>query len=135
MQRNSKLAILLVLVTVGILIWVPKGKKTKGVSAATSSVTVDHAMPVMIAAPRKRTDFVDWGRDPFVWPQREETVGSVSNLTLYAIMLSNEGACASINESIVCVGDKISGMTVKQIENNRVILTDGTMDFVLILQE
>lgn len=40
-----------------------------------------------------------------------------------------------INESIVRVGDKITDKTVKQIEKNRVILTDGTKDYVLELQE
>jgi hypothetical protein len=135
MQRSSRVAILIVLVTVAIFAWVPKGKKTKGVSSTTSSVTFGQAIPVTRAVPRKRTEFVDWGRNPFAWPQREEGVGSVSDLALFCIILNDEEALALINESIVHVGDKITDKTVKRIEQNRVILTDGTKDYVLELRE
>ena len=135
MQRNSKLAIVIVLITVAIFVWVPKGKKTKDVSSTTSSVTFDQAIPVTRAVPRKRTEFVDWGRNPFALPQREKEVDSVSHLELFAIMWDNEGAQAIINESVVREGDKITDKTVKRIEQNRVILTDGTKDYVLKLQE
>ena len=136
MQRNSKVAILIVLMTVVVFVWVPKGKKTKNVSSTTSSVTFEQAIPVMGEVPRKRTEFVDWGRNPFAWPQREEKVGSVSDLTLFSIMWNDKGdRAAAINGSIVCVGGKIINKTVKRIEKNRVILTDGTKDYVLELQE
>ncbi len=136
MQRNSKVAILFVLMTVVIFVWVPKGKKTKDVSSTTSSVTFEQAIPVTRAASRKRTEFVDWGRNPFVWPQREEKVSSFSNLTLFSIMWDDKGArAAAINGSIVREGDKITDKTVKRIEQNRVVLTDGTKDYVLELQE
>jgi hypothetical protein len=136
MQRNSKLAILIVFMIIAILVWVPKGKKSKDVSSTTSSVTFDQAIPVTGAVPRKRTEFVDWGRNPFVWPQREEKAGSVSNLTLFSIMWNDKGGrAAAINGSIVREGDKITDKTVKRIEQNRVILTDGTKDYVLELQE
>jgi len=136
MQRNRKVAIMIVLMTVVVFVWVPKGKKTKNVSSTTSSVTFEQAIPVMGEVLRKRTEFVDWGRDPFVWPQREEKVGSVSDLTLFSIMWNDKGdRAAAINGSIVRVGDKIINKTVKRIEQNRVILTDGTKDYVLELQE
>lgn len=138
MQRNSKLAILLVFMTVAIFVWVPKGtkgKKNKDVSPTTSSGTVDQAIPVIRAVPRKRTEFVDWGRNPFTFPRKEEEIGSISNLALFSIMWNDEKASAFINESIVYVGDKITDKTVKRIEQNRVILTDGTKDYVLELQE
>jgi len=118
-----------------ILVWVPKGKKTKDVSSTTSSVTFDQAIPVTRAVLRKRTEFVDWGRNPFAGSQREDEVGSVSNLRLFGIMVTDEGAQAFINESIVRVGDKITDKTVKRIEQNRVVLTDGTKDYVLELRE
>ena len=135
MQRNSKVAILFVLMTVVIFVWVPKGKKTKDVSSTTSSVTFEQAIVVTRAVPRKRTEFVDWGRSPFAFPQRKERVGSISNLVLSCIIWSDEKASAFINESIVYVGDKITDKTVKRIEQNRVILTNGTDDYVLELQE
>lgn len=126
---------MIVLITVVIFVWAPKGKKTKDVSSTASSVTFDQAIPVTRAVLRKRTEFVDWGRNPFTFPQREDEVGSVSNLTLLGIMVTDEGARAAINESIVRVGDKITDKTVKRIEQNRVILTDGTRDYVLELRE
>jgi len=134
MQRNRKVAILIVLMTAVVFVWVPKGKKTKDVSSTTTSVTFEQAIPVTRAVPRKRTEFVDWGRNPFAGPQREE-VGSISNLTLFSIILSDEEALALINESIVRVGDKITDKAVKRIEQNRVVLTDGTKDYVLELRE
>ncbi len=125
---------MLVFMTAAVFVWVPKGKKTKDVSSTTTSVTFDQAIPVTRAVPRKRTEFVDWGRNPFTFPQREE-VGSISNLTLFSIILSDEEALALINESVVHAGDKITDKTVKLIEQNRVILTDGTKDYVLELRE
>ncbi len=135
MQRNSKVAILIVFMAVAIFVWVPKGKKTKDVSSTTSSVAFDQAIPVTRAVPKKRTEFIDWRRNPFTFSQRKEKVGSVSNLRLLCIIVTDEGAQAAINESIVRVGDKITEKTVKRIEQNRVILTDGTKDYVLELQE
>jgi nitrogen fixation-related uncharacterized protein len=136
MQRNSKVAILIVLMAVVIFVWAPKGKKAKDASPTTSSVTFEQAIPVTRTVSRKRTEFVDWGRNPFAWPQREEKIGSFSNLTLFSIMWNDKGGrAAAINGSIVREGDKITDKTVKRIEQNRVILTDGTKDYVLELQE
>jgi len=58
-----------------------------------------------------------------------------SNLLLRAIMFKTENPSAFINDSAVIVGDKIAGKTVKQIEENRVVLTDQTMDYVLELHK
>ncbi len=135
MQRNSKLAILIVFMTVAIFVWVPKGKKAKDAPSTTSSVTLDQALPVTRAVLRKRTEFVDWGRNPFIFPKGEEKIDDVSDLKLVAIIWNKEDAQAFINESLVRVGDKITDKTVKRIEQNRVILTDGTKDYVLELRK
>ncbi len=82
--------------------------------------------------PRKRTEFVGWGRNPFAKLQTE--ISSVSDLKLGAIMWGGKETSAVINNSIVSVGDKISNKTVKQIDKIRVILTDGTNDYVLELK-
>ncbi len=135
MKRSNKLALCVFLMVTAIFVWVPKPKITKGVSPTTPSVAFDQAMPVTRAVPRKRTEFVDWPRNPFVWPKgREETI-NISNLTVFAIIWEGEKAEAMINELIVHVGDKIADKTVKQIEQNRVILTDGTKDYILEFQE
>ena len=138
MQRNSKLAILIVLITGAAFVWVPKGtkgKNAKDVSPNTSSAVFDQTIPVIATAPRKRTEFVDWGRDPFTSQQKEEKADNVSDLVLGAIMSGGQKPSAFINNSVVYVGDKVADKTVKKIEQNRVILTDGTKDYVLELQE
>ena len=135
MKRNSKLAILIALTTVAALVWVPKGNKAKDISSTTLSAAFDQAIPITRVVPRKRSKVIDWVRDPFAKPQsakKEKKVGSVSDLKLGAIMWGNRPS-AFINNSIVSVGDKITDKTVKQIEENRVILTDGTNDYVLEL--
>jgi len=139
MKRNKKLAILIVLVTATLFVWVPKGKKVQDVPPATASAALDHAMPLIRVVPKKRTEFVGWPRDPFAKPQIEEKeekkVSSVSALKLGAIMWDDKNPSAFINGKFVSVGDKIDDKTVKQIERDRVILTDGTKDYVLELQE
>jgi hypothetical protein len=135
MQRNSKLAILIILVAISIFVWIPKDKKTKNVLASNPLSTFDRTIPVIRVMPRKRTEFVNWGRDPFTFSKSEEKTGSISNLTLTAIIWNDKKPSAFINEALVSVGDKIADKTVKQIERNRVILTDGTNDYILELRE
>ena len=138
MQFNSKLATFLLLMIICIFVWIPKGKKIKSVSAATSSVTSEQVKSMMKAIPKERTTFTDWGRNPFVFPKKKEEkeeADGTSDLELTCIVWSNGEALALINRTILHVGDKITNKTVKQIENNRVILTDGTKDYVLILSE
>ena len=139
MKRNKKLAILIVLMTGVVIVWMPKGKKPTAVSANTLSATSDQPIPITRVVPKKRTEFVGWGKNPFAKPQEEEKegkkVGSVSDLKLGAIMWDDKTPSAFINGKIVSVGDKIDDKTVKQIEEDRVILTDGTNDYVLRLGE
>ncbi len=66
-----------------------------------------------------------------MFSQGEEKTSGTSNLALYAIIWRAKKPSALINNSIVEVGDKIADKTVKQIEENRVILTDGTNDYIL----
>ena len=131
MKQSNKSVILAVLIIATVSIWIPKGKKPVAVSADT----LEQEIPVMTALPEKRTEFVDWGRNPFTFSQGEEKNGGTSNLTLRAIMWIAKKPSASINNSIVDVGDKIADKTVKKIEENRVILTDGANDYVLELSE
>ncbi len=133
MKRNSKLAILIVLVTSAIFVWMPKGKKAKDVSQNISLAAFDQTIPLIKAVPKKRTEFADWGRNPFAKLQTETS--DVSELKLSAIMWGDKKLSASINKKIVSVGDKINDKTVKQIERDRVILTDGINDYVLKLSE
>ena len=138
MKRNNKLVILIALVTTAIIVWMPKGKKGNDTSLPALSTSFNQALPMIHMLPRKRTEFVGWSKDPFAKPPIEKVVkktGNVSNLKLTAIIWDNKKASVFINNSILSVGDKITDKTVKQIEQNKVILTDGTKDYVLELQE
>ncbi len=135
MRNWRELAILIVLVTVIIRIWMPKGGKRIDVSAVKMSVASEQTIAGSTEAPNKRSKFADWGRNPFGWPQREQDAGDDSNVKLRAIMCRGEEVRAALNESIVRVGDRIAGRTVKRIEHNRVILTDGMKDYILEFRE
>ena len=119
---------------VAIIVCIPKRTKTAGASSTTSPVTFDQAIPVVREVTGKRTEFVDWGRNPFSFTQKEDT-DDLPNLELSCIMWFVDDAQAFINQSLVRSGDKIANKTVKRIEKDRVILTDGTKDYVLKLQE
>ena len=135
MQYNRKPAIFVVLMIIAVFIWVRKDGNVPDVSSASTSAGLDQTVTGTETVAGKRTEFVDWGRDPFTFPQREGKVDNISNLTLLCIILSDKEAQAFINESIVRVGDRIADKTVRRIEQNRVILTDGTRDYVLELRE
>lgn len=135
MQRWRELAILIVLVIVAIRVWAPRAGKETIILPVKTSIASEQAITAGAEVPNERSKFVDWGRNPFVWSQREESTGGGSNVRLRAIMLCGEEVRAALNESIVRVGDRIADKTVKRIERDRVILTDGTKDYILELQE
>ena len=135
MKRNSKLTILIVLVTAAIFVWMPKGKKANNVPSPALLASFDQAIPIIRVVPRKRTEFVGWGRNPFAKLQTEKETSDVSELKLGAIMWGDKKPSAFINKKIVSAGDKIDQRTVKQIERDRVTLTDGINDYVLKLSE
>ncbi|MBC8392807.1 MAG: hypothetical protein H8E17_09625 [Deltaproteobacteria bacterium] len=134
MKQNNKIIMLGVLVIVVVFTWIPKGAKPATASADTEVDAPEQEIPIMIAAPGKRTEFVDWGRDPFSFSQGEKT-GDISTLSLRAIMWDAENPSAYINDLIVIVGDRIADKTVKQIEKTRVTLTDQKTDYVLELKK
>jgi hypothetical protein len=58
---------------------------------------------------------------------------SPSDLTLYGIIWDKDNPIAIINEEILKSGDKIGTSTVAKIEENCVVLNDGTRDYKLNL--
>ncbi len=83
----------------------------------------------------KRTEYVSWGRDPFSLPQDSAitpiTPITPTTLNLNGIIWVKESPVAIINDNFVGIGDRIDGNTVVDITRDRVILNDGTNDFVL----
>jgi phage host-nuclease inhibitor protein Gam len=131
MKQNNKSVILAVLIIAAVSIWIPKDGKP----VATSADTLEQEIPVITAVSQKRTEYVDWGRNPFTFSQEEGKTGTTSDLVLRAIIWKAKKPSASINNSIVDVGDKINDKMVKQINEKNVILTDGKNNYVLELSK
>ncbi|MBL7091809.1 MAG: hypothetical protein ISS24_00185 [Candidatus Omnitrophica bacterium] len=132
MQKNKKLAILIILVIVAVFIWLPKGKRKQQVSPKPVPISLEKVIPRITPVQRKRTGFADWGRNPFIWYR--EGSDTVAGLTLSGIIWDNEASYAIINGAIVHSGDKIAGKTVRRIESDKVILSDGLRNYVLELE-
>ena len=151
MKRNTKLAILIVLVMAAIFVWMLNGGKDKHASPPVLSGSFNQSVPTISAVPTNRTKFTGWPRDPFAKPRTEERkeqkkvgpvtkerkkqkkVGAVSDLKLSGIAFVGTMSSAIINGTLVMAGDRIGGKTVKKIERNRVILADETTEYVLRL--
>lgn len=132
MEKNKKLTILIILIIVGIIVWMPKGKRKQKISLERAPVSLEKPVAEITPAQRKKSEFTDWGRNPFVWPKG--VASPVSDLTLSGIIWDEKAPYALINGSIVHTGDEIAGKTVKRIEQDKVILTDGSADYVLELK-
>lgn len=90
MRHWRELIILTVLVIVAILVWVPKGGEKIDVSPVKTSIASEQTITASAEVPNKRSKFVDWGRNPFGWLQREGNTGGGSNVKLRAIICSGE---------------------------------------------
>ena len=106
----------------------PKGRAKKAAISQAGNLT---PIKVYVAAERraKRSKFKSWKRNPFV----PVGVPASSNLILSGIIWNKEKPKAVIGDALVSKGDKISGNTVLDIQQDRVILTDGAKDFELKL--
>jgi len=132
MQKNKNLAILIILVIAAIFIWMPKGRRKALLSLKPARVSLKKTMAPIGPAGRKRSEFADWGRNPFLWSK--DAAGSLSGLRLSGIVWDEEASYAIISGSIVHAGDKIAGKTIKRIERNKVILTEGAEEYILELE-
>ncbi|OGW94250.1 MAG: hypothetical protein A3G36_05480 [Omnitrophica bacterium RIFCSPLOWO2_12_FULL_45_13] len=106
----------------------PKGRKDHPAPQAGS--LTPHTVYISAERRAKRSEFKSWKRNPFV------PVGGApipANLILSGIIWNKENPKAVIGDAIVAKGGKISGNTVLDIQQDRVILTDGTKDFELKL--
>lgn len=131
MQKDKKLIILIVLILVMIVVWMPKGRRGKR-SLPQAPISLQERLSEVSQKARKRSEFLDWGRNPFVWT--ETGAGSISGLSLSGIIWDEEAPCAIINGIVVRSGEKIGGKIVKSIEPDKVILSDGAKEYVLELE-
>lgn len=82
---------------------------------------------------RKRTKsaYEEWGRNPFEFPVLKKT----QEIVLHGILMDVENPRALVNDVYVEKGDKVGKYTVVDIQQNKVILNDGSKDIELKLGE
>lgn len=114
-KDNKRLIVLIALIIVAIFVWWPKKERRKAlVLPEQAPVSFKKAEPRIEPGPRKRTEFADWGRNPFVWPKGSP--GIISGLELSGIIWDSQAAYAVINGEIIYEGDTIAGKTLKRVE-------------------
>jgi hypothetical protein len=129
LDKNKKIAILVVLLVVALVIWMPKGKRKPKASAPATSAPQAITAQMAKIKQRQRTKYEDWGRNPFVWPSEEAE--AVVQFELSGIVWDEKSPYVLIDGEILHTGDEISGWTIKSIEPNKVVLTDGFTEQVL----
>lgn len=140
-MRNKKLIILIILCIVAVFsliygIVTPQKRRRELISKPASVHREEIIQLTERIAPKKRkakrTDFVSWGRDPFLLPEVSAKASRGINLT--GIIWDEKNPMAIISDNIVGTGDKIEKNTVIDIKEDRVILNDGANDFELRLE-
>ncbi|MBN3039103.1 MAG: hypothetical protein JW869_06810 [Candidatus Omnitrophica bacterium] len=132
MKKIQGIAILAVLVVVALVIWLPKGTKKGQSSSNALAPLANKTVELPNLEDKKRTAYKEWGRNPFVWPSEEAEARVQLNLS--GVIWDEESPYALINGEVVHAGDEIGGMKVERIEENRVILSDGVSQEVLVIE-
>lgn len=132
MEKKKAIIILTIFTVMAVWIW---GKniflavsKKGAPEAGLATVAAELEEPVERVAPR--TQFRDWGRDPFFVKGEEKALPS---LRLEGIIMDPVSPFAMINGEIRKVGDTMDGATVVEIREDRVILKLGKKEFTLML--
>jgi hypothetical protein len=140
-MRNKKiiaLAVLSVFAVISIIYGVTSPPKTNygGRPAREAAVSGNTLLPdSIISVERKmpRSDYVGWGRDPFL--SKNARLKSLSRFNLNGIAWDEEKPVAVINGEVVGIGDSIIGNTIMDITPDRVVLSDGQTTTELRLPE
>ena len=78
---------------------------------------------------------IRWGRDPFLLDAPNIKEQGMGGLTLNGIVADKKNPYAIINNDIVKLGDKVSGMTIIEINENNVVLDENgqrhTLELIL----
>ena len=101
-------------------------KADEQVAMAPAQDAAKSAVPTARRA--RRSQFKIWKRNPFVTGLAASTT---TELTLNGIIWNKTRPKAMIGDAIVVKGDTVGGNKVVDIQQNKVILNDGTKDFEL----
>ncbi|MBF0522292.1 MAG: hypothetical protein HQL24_04460 [Candidatus Omnitrophica bacterium] len=159
MDKNKKIiSIVLFLIVPAILFWGSNSKPTKAPTPASTTATIFPNKKELTTLMQEDKDWqeksvkVNWGsRNPFdvsVFKTIETSTASSlkpgtkvhgtaagdNGLELMGILSSGPRPSAIINNEVVGLGAKINGMTVKEITDRAVILTDGEKEKILSMR-
>lgn len=135
-MQNKKLVILIIVSILAIISLI------YGIFSSPKKRYVDNGLEVYQlqkkeVIPLKRsvgkTAFTSWGRNPFILKEVREK--KKAELALNGILWDKDNPKAVINDAIVGVGDSIGENKIVSIEQDHVILNDGTSDIKLELWE
>lgn len=129
----------LVFVLILLLINVGTRKKTKKIVSPKASPQSSAESPKELRKPIEYTQLKEESqrltsnRDPFSKKTSEHSVSASRDLSLSGIVWDKQNPTAIINDTIVKIGEEISGSTVVDIKEGYVVLNDGKENFVLKL--
>ena len=137
-MQNKKIIILIILGIVAVIslfygIFAPSKARRNIIPEPTSSLqelTVKKGT-AYLTRNAKKTAYSSWSRDPF--STSPAPIKGYGGLTLGGIMWDKKNPMAIINDNIVKIGDTVSGNTVVDIKQDKVILNDGSKDIELLL--
>lgn len=136
MKREKILQMLLpFLVVVALVVWVRgmgsfRKKGPRGIfhDPGSGEGTISSSSSDVLTRVRPKTLYTEWGRDPFdVYAVKSQ------KSILSGVLWERESPQAMINDEIVGIGGKAGLYTVVDIQQDRVILNDGTKDFEVLL--
>jgi hypothetical protein len=137
-MQNKKLPLLIVVSIIAVFslfygIFTPSRTKRNLLTKDTGfqKTIVSEKGIIFLTRRAKRSDYSYWGRNPF--SISGAPIRRFGGLTINGILWDKKNPLAIINERIVKIGDKIDGNTVVGIEQDRVILNDGSKDIELLL--
>ena len=128
MDKNKRNLIFLgTVLLVVIWVWTSASARKKGRSASFPKPPVAEQ-----ASPKVKTQFSDWGRNPFMLPG--ELSESVRGLMLDGIVWDNEKPYAIINNQVLGIGDTVGRSRITAITETAVTLEEDGNAFSIQLR-
>lgn len=140
--QNKKMAALIILSIAAVIslvygIITPPAAKRGALPKETAAEQSADRPDKKKAAPAERyaqkTDFDDWGRNPFM--PKGVSARFQGGLALNGIVWDNISPKAIINGEIVGIGDTIGGYKIVDITPNKTVVNNGSADTTLTLEQ
>lgn len=132
MMADNKKKIELTITGIGIIFLIfmaishmSKHRNNKLVSGSEPFSITESVMTSFANDERQTTNDEKWGRDPFLLNTSNVKEQGMEDLVLNGIVSDKENPYAIINNDVVKLGDKVSGMTIIEINENNVVLDEN----------